>query len=97
MSNPALDELAAQRVAIDRIDRAIVRLLGERRAVVAKLRALKTEHDLPRHDPAREASLRLALHAEARVHDVPSALVDAVLDAILDDSRALVGASDAEG
>jgi len=82
--------LAAYRRDVDEIDRAVVALLARRRAVVGEMRALKAEHDLPRVDPERERSLRAALLSEGRAHQVPDALVEAVLDAVLADSRALV-------
>lgn len=86
----ASDQLAALRREIDRVDEALVALLAERRAVVRRMRALKEAHALPRVDAAREARMRASLEAAARARDVPPALLHAVLDAILADSRALV-------
>ncbi|GAB4196712.1 MAG: hypothetical protein OHK0013_04200 [Sandaracinaceae bacterium] len=87
--DPAL-RLAALRSEIDRVDEALVALLADRRAVVQRMRALKEAHGLPRLDAAREARMRASLEAAARARDVPIALLHAVLDAILADSRALV-------
>jgi chorismate mutase len=60
------------------------------------MRALKAAHALPRVDPEREARMHAVLEAEARVREVPTALVHAVLDAILADSRALVSSGPRE-
>lgn len=92
MSSSPTDHLAALRARIDETDRAIVALLAARRAIVEEMRALKASHDLPRIDPLREAEMRAALVAEGSRLGVPEALVLAVLDAILADSRALVAA-----
>jgi chorismate mutase/prephenate dehydrogenase len=89
-SGEGLAQLAALRAEIDALDRSLVALLGRRRAVVARMRALKAEHALPRVDPERERSLRAALLEEGRAHELPDALVHAVLDVVLEDSRQLV-------
>lgn len=95
MSSSPTDHLAALRARIDETDRALVALLAARRAIVEEMRALKASHDLPRVDPAREAQMRALLVTEAARLGVPEALVLAVLDAILADSRALVAAQSA--
>jgi chorismate mutase/prephenate dehydrogenase len=92
MSSSPTDQLAALRARIDDTDRAIVALLATRRAIVEEMRTLKATHTLPRIDPAREAAMRAALVTEAARLGVPEALVLAVLDAILADSRTLVSA-----
>ncbi|MBX7192348.1 MAG: chorismate mutase [Sandaracinaceae bacterium] len=90
MSSSPMDHLAALRARIDETDRAIVALLARRRAIVEEMRVLKATHALPRIDAAREAEMRAALVTEAARLGVPEALVLAVLEAILADSRALV-------
>jgi chorismate mutase len=92
MSSSPTDHLAALRARIDETDRALVALLAARRAIVEEMRTLKATHDLPRIDPAREAQMRAALVTESARLGVPEALVLAVLDAILADSRTLVAA-----
>lgn len=82
--------LAALRSEIDEADRALVALLARRRAIVERMRALKVAHGLPRVDRAREEAVRRGLETERARLGVPGALLDAVLAAVLEDSRALV-------
>lgn len=92
MSSSPTDQLASLRRRIDEADLAILSLLAKRRSIVEEMRALKAAHELPRIDAAREAQVRASLLAEGDRLGVPAALVGAVLDAILADSRALVAA-----
>ncbi len=51
------DTLASLRKGIDAADRELLRLLGARAALVAKIGKAKQIHDQPVHQPAREAQL----------------------------------------
>lgn len=93
-SKDAVDSLSALRAEIDALDLAWLDVLARRREVVARMRALKRGHALPRLDPERERAVRERLRAEGRARGVPEHLVGRVLDAILEDSRALVQGRD---
>ncbi len=88
------EDLAILRAEIDAADRALVSALAARRDVVRRMRALKAAHQLPRVDPDRERRVREGLLEEGQRHQVPVALLQRVLDAVLDDSRALVATDD---
>ena len=84
------EDLAILRAEIDEADRALVAILATRRAIVERIRALKAAHGLARIDRAREEAVRRGLETERARLGVPVALLDAVLAAVLEDSRALV-------
>jgi chorismate mutase len=88
MALPA--QLTALRAEIDRVDLELLDALARRRAVVARIAQVKHAHALAGHDPVREAEMRSALLRQARQRAVPETLVNAVLDAILQDSRGVV-------
>lgn len=83
-------ELARLRSTIDQLDGELLRILAQRRAVVAQVVELKTRLELPKVDPAREAEMRALLLKEGAGLGLSSTLVGAVLDAILEDSRGKV-------
>lgn len=83
-------ELSSLRAEIDRLDHELVTLLAKRRDVVRRVAAVKQQHALPAVDPAREAAMKARLAEKARKEGVPEELVLRVMDAILDESRALV-------
>ncbi|MDD4081589.1 MAG: chorismate mutase [Eubacteriales bacterium] len=56
--------LSQAREAIDRLDREIVKLMADRLAVVDGISDYKATHNLPVHDPAREAQVIARLTAE---------------------------------
>lgn len=85
-------ELATLRAEIDAIDRALVDLLAARREVVERIAAHKRAHGQAGRDPAREAAMRAAMSRYGAQRGVPEALVTAVLEVVLTDSRAVVGA-----
>ena len=90
----AEDSLSALRAEIDALDLAWLDVLARRRDVVARMRALKHGRALPRLDPERERAVRERLCAHGQARGVPEPLVGRVLDAILEDSRALVQGRD---
>lgn len=73
------DDLETLRKEIDEIDRKVVKLLNERAAVVLKVRDVKTELGLPRHDPAREAEVKKNI-----VKDNPGPLPNDAIERIYD-------------
>jgi chorismate mutase len=83
-------ELTALRAEIDALDRALVDLLAQRRAVVRRIAQHKHQHHLPALDAAREAELLAATAAYARERGVPEPLVREVLAVVLLDSRPVV-------
>jgi chorismate mutase len=89
LGDAALTELRRE---VDLVDRELVRLLAERRRLVARLAAAKRRARLEAIDPAREAELfaRWAEHAEAS--GLPTEIVSDVLEAILGSSREHVAA-----
>jgi len=92
---PAPDEdLALLRAEIDAADRALVTVLAVRRDMVRRMRAPKARPPLSRLDPDPAPRVREGLLAEGRRQRVPAPLLERVLAAVLDDSRALVGADE---
>jgi len=85
---PQLVELRRQ---VDRVDLELLDVLARRRELVARIADVKRQHSLAGFDPARESEMLDALLREATLRQVPAMLVRAVLGAILDDSRGLVG------
>jgi chorismate mutase len=87
MSERADDVVTELRREVDLVDRELVRLLAQRRQLVARLAAAKRRASLEAVDPAREAELhaRWAEHAEAS--GLPREIVGSVLEAILGSSR----------
>lgn len=79
-----LDETRAR---VDAIDRALVKLLAERRAAVAQAAELKRALGLAAIDPDRERELAGRWTATAEAEGIPPDLALAVLDTILDASR----------
>ena len=96
MTERADDPVSELRREVDLVDRELVRLLAERRRLVARLAAAKRHARLEAIDPAREAELhaRWAEHAEAS--GLPGEIVSGVLEAILGSSREHVAALRAE-
>ncbi|MEW5852096.1 MAG: chorismate mutase [Myxococcota bacterium] len=84
-------EILSLRRDIDRLDQELVELLARRRDVVRRMREVKQAHALPLRDPEREAAMRRSLVEHGQALGVPGSLVEAVLDAILEDSRGKVG------
>jgi chorismate mutase/prephenate dehydrogenase len=96
MPDPSDAALSELRREVDLVDRELVRMLAERRRLVARLAEAKRHARLEAVDPTREAELhaRWAEHAEAS--GLPAATVSDVLEAILGSSRAHVAALLAE-
>lgn len=72
------------------MDAQLVALLARRRALVEEVATLKAQNALPALDVGREAAMRAQLHRLGETQGVPPALLDAVLDAILQDSHGVV-------
>lgn len=81
-------EIQKLRVAIDGIDHAILRLLGERARVVLEVGDRKREQALPVYDPAREQALLDRLAGD-REEPLDHAAVIAVFSAIVEQCRRL--------
>jgi chorismate mutase len=79
-----LDEL---RTRILEVDETLVRLVGERRALVLEVGRLKAALDLPVLDPAREAEVVRRAAELARRHDIDDELVRDVLWRIIASAR----------
>lgn len=76
------------RARIDRIDRALVRLLARRMAVSREIGDRKATVDPVRvRDPRREASVLATWTAHGAEHGLSPELVSRVLEAVLDHSR----------
>ncbi len=71
------------RARIDAIDRALVALLAERAACVARLWHEKAAQGVPRHDAAREAAIFAAVRDEATASGVDPDAVEAVFRRIV--------------
>ncbi|MEQ9569426.1 MAG: prephenate dehydratase domain-containing protein [Longimicrobiales bacterium] len=65
------EEAARIREAIDRIDGAILRLLGRRKGLATAVQALRTDDGGLLRDPAREAAVLRRAAAEARARGLP--------------------------
>jgi len=63
-----LEEREALRARIEALDARLVKLLGERFAVVRRLAGHKARYGVPVEDPARESELR-ALYVQAARHE----------------------------
>lgn len=69
--------MQALRGQIDRMDRALIRLIGERTRYIARAAVLKGERDTV-HDAARIEDVVAKVKALAPEHGVPPALAEAV-------------------
>ncbi|GAB4274474.1 MAG: bifunctional chorismate mutase/prephenate dehydrogenase [Deferrisomatales bacterium] len=81
------NELEALRERIDRIDGELVRLLGERRAVVEQVAEIKKRRNLPLYHPAREEDLISRRREEARRAGLDPDTVEDVFRRLLRASR----------
>ncbi len=79
-----LDQL---REGIDEIDREILRLLGERRAVVGRVAEIKRREGMPLYHPAREEDLISARRREAPERALDPDMVEDVFRRVLRSSR----------
>ncbi len=86
MSAPP-QEITRVRTAIDEIDDALLKLVAQRRALVAEIFEQKRKLALPLIDPAREQALLLDRGVRAEAANIPRPLVEALFRAILDDSH----------
>lgn len=80
--------LAGLRQNIDRIDRQILELLGQRLELVLKVGDFKRERDLPAYDPAREALMLRTLAANA-AEPLDASCAERIFMRIIEESRAL--------
>lgn len=79
--------MATAREQIDAIDETIVRLIGERFAIVRRIGELKQRQHKPVQDPKRETELYVRLHHLAQQHGVPLEVVVHVYDYLMTESR----------
>lgn len=91
MSTNADDELLALRSSLEAVDAELVRLLGERQALAAKIGAVKRRAALPIMDPEREAAVVRRVVELGRSAGVPEGLVRDLF------WRLLAGAREAQG
>lgn len=87
-------DLGAMRAEIDALDRALLELVGRRRALVAELFAYKRRLGLALIDEAREQDLLADRRAYAARAGVPEDVAEAIIRAILDASHAQAAADD---
>lgn len=83
-------ELTVLRRRIDALDQQMIEALSERWKVLAQIRALKTQAKSPPVDPERERQLLHQWTDAARRLALPEAVAEAVLRAILNESRVFV-------
>ena len=81
-----LEDIEVMRSRIEQIDRAILRLLGERFSHVRLLGRFKARADVPVESPEREARLRELYLQTARREGLDPALVLRVLEAVIERS-----------
>ena len=81
------DRLEELRKKILEVDEALVRLVGERRALVLEIGRIKTELGHPVLDPAREAAVVRRAAALARDHGVDEELTRDVIWRIIASAR----------
>ncbi|MGV3621771.1 MAG: chorismate mutase [Archangium sp.] len=75
--------LEALRAQLDVIDAELIKLLARRAHIVADVWKWKSEHGVPRIDPAREAELRERLLSQAQSLGLSRTAVSDVLDRIV--------------
>ena len=82
-------EVLRTRGAIDRVDRAIVQLLGERQRLSLEIGSAKADRGLPVFAPERERELIDGLRALGPSHDLDPDHLEAVFQLILAESRSV--------
>jgi chorismate mutase / prephenate dehydrogenase len=80
----SLDDL---RQEIDLIDRQVVALLARRQQMVAKVTAVKQQHDLPTYHPAREENLISNRRNQAAAAGLDADYIEEIYRAVLRHSR----------
>ena len=81
-------DLLASRDTLDRLDRALLDLVAQRRAVVASLFEIKRRRGLPLIDPDRERMLLASRRALAEQLGIPGDLAERLFQVILEGSHA---------
>ncbi|TDL81868.1 chorismate mutase [Palleronia sediminis] len=81
----AAELLKSHRASIDRLDAILVYTLGERFKHTQEVGRLKSDHDLPPSDPAREAEQIARLEDLARRADLDPAFAKKFLAFIIDE------------
>ncbi|MFO0727860.1 MAG: chorismate mutase [Myxococcota bacterium] len=89
--HPGEEDLQTLRREVDALDRALVGLLADRRAAVTRIAVLKRGLGMPGRDPVRERAILEGMMEAGADRGVPRALVARVLEAVLEDSRDIVG------
>jgi chorismate mutase len=92
-----MEDLERLRSEVDALDTRIVELLGQRLALVERIATLKADRRFTAVDPDRERDLRALWSRVARDCGVDEPCALAVLEAILEATRARVQARVAEG
>jgi len=82
-----MEDLDLVRMRIGEIDRAILRLLGERFTHVRLLGRWKAQADVPIENPERDAELRAHFLQGAQREGLDTDLVMSVLELVLERSR----------
>ncbi|EYF05685.1 chorismate mutase [Chondromyces apiculatus] len=85
-------DLLASRDTLDRLDRALLELIAQRRAVVEALFEVKLRQALPLLDPERESALLAQRRALAEALGVPGDLAERLFRVILEGSHAQASA-----
>ncbi|MBK8259415.1 MAG: chorismate mutase [Polyangiaceae bacterium] len=80
--------LSETRAQLDKMDRALLQLLADRRAVVKELFERKSQAHMPLIDPEREQALLAERHAWGAELNLPSECIEQVMAAILNVSHA---------
>ena len=82
-------EVLRTRGAIDRVDRSIVQLLGERQRLSLEIGSAKADRELPVFAPERERELMDGLRALGPSHDLNPDHLEALFQLILAESRSV--------
>ncbi|MFA7567678.1 MAG: chorismate mutase [Alkalispirochaeta sp.] len=78
-----MDELTALREEIDRLDAALVYILGQRFACTERIGCIKQQRDLPAYDGEREAAQKERLNSLAEDAGLSPSVVTAVFETIM--------------
>jgi len=83
-----LKKLSEYRVAIDEVDRRLVRLLNERTLIVEKLGKIKEQIDMPVYEPKREDAVYQSI-VDSNEGPLPAEALKRLFERIVDEMRTL--------
>jgi len=82
-------ELKNLRQEIDKIDRKLIDLLGQRKSLVQKVGLFKKKHGLPIFNKAREMEIDKKLDKWAKKHGFRKTFLQKIWKAIIDEAKVI--------